>query len=181
MTQESQMLPFSTLRSRARAFLLAAAIIVGDWAGAFAEYGQLAINLPNEIGTRIAQCWQAPQMDPPQVVEVTVRLSFSRTGAVIGAPRVVYVRPAKAGIREEIVTSALAAIKACTPLPFTPSLGAAIAGRMLAIRLQSLPVTGRPRFTNHMQPRSKRTGLPSILTSRRASIFARATCRNPVL
>ena len=106
------------------------------------------INLPAQIGERIAHCWQAPRTDPPQVIEVTVRLSFSRTGVLIGEPRVVYVRPGtQAGLREKIANSVIAAIKACTPLPFTPALGAAIAGRIFAIRLSSLPMTGHQHFT----------------------------------
>ena len=105
------------------------------------------INLPRQIGERLAQCWQAPQTDPPQVIEVTVRLSFSRTGAVIGEPRVTYIRaPAETGLKEKITSSLLSAIKACTPLPFTPALGAAIAGRMFAIRFNSLPLSGRQRL-----------------------------------
>ncbi len=75
-----------------------------------------------------------------------MRLSFSSAGAVIGEPRVVYVRaPAEPGLREKIVASILAAVRDCTPLPFTPSLGAAIAGRMFAIRFRSLPVLGQQR------------------------------------
>ncbi len=105
------------------------------------------INLPGQIGERLAQCWEAPRTDPPQAVEVTVRLSFSRSGAVIGAPRIAYIyAPDVAGLKDKIKESFLAAIKACTPLPFTPALGAAIAGRILAIRIRSLPFTGRPRF-----------------------------------
>ena len=76
-----------------------------------------------------------------------MRLSFSRTGAVIGEPRITYISaPAHAGLREKITISVLAAIRACTPLPFTPALGEAIAGRMFAIRLNSLPLTGRQRL-----------------------------------
>jgi hypothetical protein len=78
------------------------------------------------------------------VIEVTVRLSFSRIGAVIGEPHVTYIRgPTKTELRIEIANSILAAIKACTPLPFTRALGEAIAGRMFAIRFNSLPLTGR--------------------------------------
>ncbi len=40
------------------------------------------------IATGIAACWR-PAHDDDQV---TVRLSFTREGAVIGAPRIVYVR-----------------------------------------------------------------------------------------
>jgi len=105
------------------------------------------ISRTSEIGDRLARCWEAPRTEPPQIIEVTVRLSFSRFGAVIGEPRVTYIRaPAQPGLREKIAISALAAIKACTPLPFTPALGQAIAGRMFAIRLNSLPLIGRQRF-----------------------------------
>ncbi len=103
------------------------------------------INLPGQIGERLAKCWQAPSTNPPQVIEVTVRLSFSRAGAVIGQPRVTFIR-APAEMRERIANSILAAIKACTPLPFTAALGAAIAGWMFAIRLNALPLSGRQRI-----------------------------------
>ncbi len=104
------------------------------------------LNLPGQIGGRIAQCWKAPRTGTAQIVEVTVRLSFTSAGAVIGEPRVTYVRaPAESGLREKIVAGILAAIKDCTPLPFTPSLGAAIAGRMLAIRFRSLPGADKRR------------------------------------
>ena len=42
--------------------------------------------------------------------------------------------------------SATGRIKACTPLPFTPSLGAAIAGRMMAIRFNARPLTGKQQI-----------------------------------
>jgi hypothetical protein len=111
---------------------------------ALAEASAPQVNLPSQIGERIVECWQAPQSD--QVIEVTVRLSFSSAGAVIGEPRITYIRaPAGPGFREKIAASILAAIRACTPLPFTPSLGAAIAGRMFAIRFSSLTASGKRR------------------------------------
>ena len=69
-----------------------------------------------------------------------MRLSFSRSGALIGVPRITYIR-GPAVLREAIASSALTAVKTCTPLAFTPELGAAIAGRMLAIRLRALPAS----------------------------------------
>jgi hypothetical protein len=51
--------------------------------------------------------------------------------------------PAEPGLRQLVAASILAAVKACTPLNFTPSLGAAIAGQIFAIRFLSLPVTGK--------------------------------------
>ncbi len=104
------------------------------------------VNSVRQIGERIAQCWQAPQTDPPQIIEVTVRLSFSRSGAVLGKPRVSYIQaPAQADLRTKIANSILAAIQACTPMPFSGGLGASIAGRILAIRFNSLPLNGSQR------------------------------------
>jgi len=116
-------------------------------AGARAQPGadEPSINFPGQISSRIVRCWTPPQTDTPQAIEVTVRLSFSRAGAVIGVPRVTFVKaPAEPGLRQLVAASILAAVKACTPLNFTPSLGAAIAGQIFAIRFMSLPVTGKP-------------------------------------
>jgi hypothetical protein len=115
---------------------------------ALAQADGTPLNLPGQIGGRIAQCWKAPRTQAARVIEVTVRLSFSSAGVPIGEPRVVYIRaPVEPGLREKIAASVLAAVKTCTPLPFTPSLGGAIAGRMLAIRFRSLPLSGPQRQT----------------------------------
>ena len=122
--------------------------LLGGCAEALAQADGPPVNVPGQIGERIAQCWKAPQTQAAQVIEATVRLSFSSTGVPIGEPRVVYIRaPTEPGLRKKIVASILAAVRTCTPLPFTPSLGAAIAGRMLAIRFRSLPFSGPRRLT----------------------------------
>lgn len=135
--------------SRTGAYALALCLQLSNASGAAAETKSKALlNKPAQIGEWIVKCWQAPTTEPPQTVEATIRVRFSRSGAVIGEPRVVYVKPAgKPALKEEIAKSALAAVKACTPLPLSEKLGAAIAGRMFAIRLNSLPVTGKLRET----------------------------------
>ncbi|MGO9473605.1 MAG: hypothetical protein ACLPWS_09395 [Rhodomicrobium sp.] len=129
------------------AFLLIITVIA--WrlgGGALAQTASAPLTLPAQIGDRLSKCWTPPRTEPPRLIEVTVRLSFSRAGAIIGEPRVVYIRaPAEAGLRESIASSVRAAVKACTPLPFSPALGAAIAGRIFAIRLRSLPLSGKQR------------------------------------
>ncbi len=123
------------------------AVFLAGAAGASAQSSAPPVNSINQIGGRIAQCWHAPQTGAPQIVEVSVRLRFSRKGAVMGEPRITYIRAATGpGSKESITASILAAVKACTPLPFTPSLGASIAGRMLAIRFRSLPLSGQQRL-----------------------------------
>jgi hypothetical protein len=91
------------------------------------------------IATGIAACWRPPHDDD----QVTVRVSFTRDGAVIGEPRIVFVQ--SSGGRADdaaLANSMLAAIRECTPLPFSARLGSAIAGQVLDIRF-----IGRSRAT----------------------------------
>jgi hypothetical protein len=126
--------------------LLLFCIFAGRCQEAFAQTDIPSLNVPGQIGGRIAQCWRAPQTQVAQLIEVTVRLRFSSAGGVIGEPRVVHIRAlAEPGLREKIVASILAAVRDCTPLSFTPSLGTVIAGRMFAIRFRSLPALGERR------------------------------------
>jgi hypothetical protein len=83
------------------------------------------------VATGIAACWRPPHNDD----QVTVRLSFTRDGAVIGEPRIVFAR--SSGGRADdaaLANSMIAAIRDCTPLNFSARLGSAIAGVVLAIR-----------------------------------------------
>ena len=91
------------------------------------------------IATGIAACWR-PQHDDDQV---TVRLSFTRDGAVIGEPRIVYTRSSGGAADDSgLGQSMLTAIHDCTPLHFSARLGSAIAGQVLDIRF-----IGRSRAT----------------------------------
>ena len=91
------------------------------------------------IATGIAACWRPPHDDD----QVTVRISFTREGAVIGEPKIVFLRPS-AGQADDaaLARSMMAAIRDCTPLNFSARLGSAIAGQVLAIRF-----IGRSRAT----------------------------------
>ena len=83
------------------------------------------------VATGIAACWRPPHNDD----QVTVRASFTREGAVIGEPRIVFVQ--SSGGRAEdgaLADSMKAAIRECTPLHFSARLGSAIAGQVLDIR-----------------------------------------------
>jgi hypothetical protein len=91
------------------------------------------------IATGIAACWRPPHDDD----QVTVRVSFTREGAVIGEPRIVFVRSSGGRADDSaLADSMLAAIRECTPLNFSARLGSAIAGQVLDIRF-----IGRSRAT----------------------------------
>jgi hypothetical protein len=120
---------------------LASISIVALALGASAEAGeaQPEVTRVRGIATGIVGCWR-PAHDDDQV---TVRVSFTREGAIIGEPRTVYARSSGGRAGDATVAdSMLAAIRECTPLHFSPRLGAAIAGQVLDIRF-----IGRSRAT----------------------------------
>ena len=97
------------------------------------------IGRPRDIAERLADCWRPARPPDEESREVSMRLSFSRAGEVIGAPAITY---SKAGPDPEDKTalraSLLSAVDACTPLRFTDGLGSAIAGLPFAIRFVAL-------------------------------------------
>lgn len=89
-----------------------------------------------QVADALGRCW-----DPSDVVgdrhwgAITVRVSFKRDGSVNGVPRITYVdRLADRSIDADLRRSLLSALGRCTPLPFSGSLGRAIAGQIFTIR-----------------------------------------------
>jgi hypothetical protein len=119
-------------------------VLIGIVAFALAGRAQAAEARPlvtrvHGIATGLAACWRPPHDDD----QVTVRVSFTREGAVIGEPRIVFAR--SSGGRADdpaLADSMMAAIRDCTPLHFSARLGSAIAGQVLDIRF-----IGRNRAT----------------------------------
>jgi hypothetical protein len=81
-------------------------------------------------------CWVPPPRDEARPgMQMSVRLSFKRSGQIIGAPRVTYASPdAPPAARDTYHEAIMAALERCLPLRFTPGLGGAVAGRPIAIR-----------------------------------------------
>jgi hypothetical protein len=81
-------------------------------------------------------CWVPPPQDRARPgMQMSVRLSFRRSGTRIGAPQVTYTSPdAPPATRDTYHEAILTALDRCTPLPFSAGLGGAIAGRPIAIR-----------------------------------------------
>ncbi len=89
-----------------------------------------------DLFAALRSCWTPPQADSAKEgMQMPVRFSFKRSGAMIGPPRVTY---ATAGVAADVRDSYLKAIRAsldaCAPLKFTGGLGGALAGRPIAVR-----------------------------------------------
>jgi hypothetical protein len=89
-----------------------------------------------DLFAELRSCWSPPPADSArQGMQMSVRFSFNRSGALIGPPRMTY---ATSGVPADTRTTYLnainASLNACLPLKFTDGLGGALAGRPIAIR-----------------------------------------------
>jgi hypothetical protein len=96
------------------------------------------LNTLRDVGTALEICWRVNEPPLAQArpgMNVTVMLTFTRSGALQGEPRFTYVtREASAETKALYQRAVVAAINACTPLPFTDALGNAVAGRPTVMR-----------------------------------------------
>ena len=120
------------MRGRRTARLLAAIALLALGARAHAAASQPpVVTRVHGIATGIAACWRPPHDND----QVTVRLSFTREGAVIDEPRIVFARSSGGRADDSaLARSMLKAVRECTPLHFSAQLGSAIAGQVLDIR-----------------------------------------------
>jgi hypothetical protein len=88
-----------------------------------------------DVKQAIRSCWRWPPINAIRTgMELTVRLSFKRDGEIFGA-RVTYQSPDVSEDERVLYYRALVlTIKRCSPLPVTPALGEAIAGRPFFFR-----------------------------------------------
>jgi hypothetical protein len=91
------------------------------------------VNSIAEMSAAIYACWQPPRGTAG--MSLTLRFSLRRNGTFIGKPRATF---SKLGpdddLNKAFVASVLVALEKALPIPFTESMGGAIAGRMLSPR-----------------------------------------------
>ena len=86
-----------------------------------------------QIGPALQACWRPPEAAHP--FQVTIRVSFNRDGGVIGKPAVSFSQFTGGDEDRARVAEAVAgALRSCSPLPFSKTLGAAVAGRIFVFR-----------------------------------------------
>ena len=84
----------------------------------------------------LAACWIVPEgLARFERTEITARFALRRDGSVIGIPRITFATEGGDGrARALLAEAAVSAIRRCTPARVTAALGAAIAGRPIALR-----------------------------------------------
>ena len=112
------------------------------------------VNTLHEVFARLFSCWKPPSAAEASPMDITVMVSFNRSGAIMGHPRITY-ESSKATDRDRVAyrVAVMEALQRCSPMPFTEAMAGAIAGRPLTVQ-----------FRTHLKPQEKRAWLsPKIL------------------
>jgi hypothetical protein len=94
------------------------------------------LNTLADVGKALKTCWRWPPLSEARSgMEMTVRLSFKRSGEIFGARLTYQTRTVSAEERALYQEALLAALRRCSPLPLSESLGAAIAGHPMTFHI----------------------------------------------
>jgi hypothetical protein len=94
------------------------------------------VNSLRELFAALRGCWEPPPLNEALPgMQMSVRFSFKRTGELVAPPRVTYTSSGADPDTRRVYGRAIdAALERCTPMPFGKEMGAAIAGRPIAVR-----------------------------------------------
>jgi len=120
----------------------AAALLVVCSTAAPAEPAQ--VNTIRDIFARLRTCWKPPSNARPDI-DITVIVSFSRAGEILGHPRITY-ESEQADDNDRLMyrIAVMEALQRCTPMPFTEGMAGAVAGRPFAIQFHNRKVPPKP-------------------------------------
>jgi hypothetical protein len=99
----------------------------------------------SELFTRLGRCWQPPPASRANPIDITVLVSFKRSGDILGHPRITF-ESEQATDNDRLMyrVAVMEALQRCTPIPFTAGMAGAIAGRPIAIRFHNRKPTPQP-------------------------------------
>jgi len=110
--------------------------IVAFATGAAAQAQQPPVNTISELGAALRACWVPPPLDQSRPgMQITVQMTFRRSGELFGKPRITFESPGASD--DDRLTYRLAVaemLKRCASLPFTDAFGNAVAGRPFTMR-----------------------------------------------
>ena len=90
----------------------------------------------DDLYAAIVGCFVLPPLDQARPgMRITVQFAYTRDGEIFGKPRILYETPGATPEQQSAYRLAVAAaLSRCSPLPFSKSLGNAVAGRVFSIQ-----------------------------------------------
>jgi hypothetical protein len=117
--------------------------------GLFVSGGQAApapVNTIREIVEKLRACWKPPPASRANPgVDITVIVSFNRSGEILGHPRITYEsEQATDNDRLAYRIAVMETLQRCTPMPFTEGMAGAVAGRPFAVQFHNRKPSPQP-------------------------------------
>jgi len=123
---------------RAIAALLMATMASAAHAQSGSDQDAGKVNTIKQVFEKLYTCWKPPPASAANPMDITVVLSFNRSGQILGHPRITY-ESAQATDSDRVAyrVAVMEALQRCTPLPFTETMGGAVAGHPFAIQFRT--------------------------------------------
>ncbi len=124
--------------------LLAAAAATLLASSATAQAPPDPVNTIHDVFARLSRCWRPPPVSKARPIDITVVVSFNRSGDILGRPRISY-ESAEATDTDRLQyrIAVMEALQRCTPMPFTEAMAGAAAGRPFAIQFHGRTTSPR--------------------------------------
>jgi hypothetical protein len=97
------------------------------------------VNTIRDVFAKLRTCWRPPPASRANPgIDITVIVSFNRSGDIIGHPKITY-ESEQATDNDRLMyrIAVMEALQRCTPMPFTEAMGGAVAGRPFAVQFQN--------------------------------------------
>ena len=121
---------------RGKKLIVAAAALLLGLSGAAAEDAK--VNTIQDVFRHLRTCWKPPPPARARPLDITVVVSFNRSGNILGHPRITYESAeASDDDRLQYRVAVMEALQRCTPMPFTDAMAGAAAGRPFAIQFRN--------------------------------------------
>ena len=121
----------------------AVALLLLSSGAARAEPGR--VDNIREAFARFRTCWKPPPASQANPIDITVIVSFTREGGILGHPRITY-ESEQATDNDRLMyrIAVMETLQRCAPLPFSEGLGGAVAGRPFAVRFGNRRLPHKP-------------------------------------
>src|SRR5277367_5005905 len=131
------------MRRRNQYLAMAAALLLP--ASASAQGAPAQVNTIQDVFAKLGTCWKPPPESRAHPIDITVIVSFNRSGEILGRPRITY-ESEQADDNDRLLyrVAVMEALQRCTPMPFTDAMAGAVAGRPFAVKFHNTKRSPQP-------------------------------------